>query len=450
MVAQRCPRIILCSSFVCTQSLADIANYWVNTRFFAETAAEKREVWAPTRMKYEDPVSGEEGNFIHYGEVIPDLLIILTIALPYCTISPVQIPFTCAFFVVRYLHFRYKILFWHEPLYESQGELWWFAKDKIVQAMYIYLAIMAWIFLSKGAPFMACGLLLIMHVVYDVSDVIDNRFKPPALSTTSLDEFRQKPGRSCKHALPSVAEMAERCAYAYLPYAYRKDTDKDVRKAIGDIIHLPSNVFSFHNVTFSPRDVWHHPDGDVASGIRSEGNGQDELDGGNAPRHDRDVRNTVRKAQRSAETTTVEEDKTLSKAKSISQIKKIRTAKRKANGPTRQGSGKEQLAQGTTELRQRSIKKNKGLTKIDVAEVAEQDTSINVEVGHPLTRQNTERRRARVKKLRSFLRPPSRRDKLQEAVDTGPLKIHQFKSPVVQEEDGVLRMFLNYVGDGST
>ena len=94
---------------------------------------------------------------INYGTIYPQAILIHVIVLTYSVISPLILVFGTIYFGNAYLVYKYKLLNVYYKPYESRGQAWPIAFDRIVWGIVIFQ-----LFVSSFAAISACTLLLTM------------------------------------------------------------------------------------------------------------------------------------------------------------------------------------------------------------------------------------------------------------------------------------------------
>ncbi|KAL8280604.1 hypothetical protein RQP46_006927 [Phenoliferia psychrophenolica] len=96
---------------------------------------------------------------LNLGTVYPQALLIFTLGLTYSVISPLILPFATLYFGMAYLVYKYKLLFVYYRPYESRGQAWPLAFNRIAWGMIIFQVFMMGLFVVRKA-FLLAGLVL--------------------------------------------------------------------------------------------------------------------------------------------------------------------------------------------------------------------------------------------------------------------------------------------------
>ncbi|KAK4703754.1 calcium permeable stress-gated cation channel, partial [Phenoliferia sp. Uapishka_3] len=96
---------------------------------------------------------------LNLGTVYPQALLIFTLGLTYSIISPLILPFATLYFGLAYLVYKYKLLFVYYRPYESRGQAWPLAFNRISWALIIFQGFMGGLLLVRKA-FLLSGLVV--------------------------------------------------------------------------------------------------------------------------------------------------------------------------------------------------------------------------------------------------------------------------------------------------
>ncbi|GAA6030870.1 hypothetical protein JCM8097_008916 [Rhodosporidiobolus ruineniae] len=133
--------------------LASVVPRAVYALFFTRTPREHAELNAPTQ--------------INLGIVYPQALLIWTLGMTYSIITPIILPFAAIYFGLAYLVYKYRLLFVFYRPYESRGQAWPLAFNRVGTGLFIFQLFMLGLFVTKKA-FLLSGLMipLLLSTVY--------------------------------------------------------------------------------------------------------------------------------------------------------------------------------------------------------------------------------------------------------------------------------------------
>ncbi|GAA5968552.1 hypothetical protein JCM11641_007678 [Rhodosporidiobolus odoratus] len=113
--------------------------------FFTRTPREHAELNAPTMP--------------NLGVIYPQALLIWTLGLTYSIITPIILPFTALYFGLAYLVYKYRFLFVFYRPYESRGQAWPLAYNRVGLALILFQVFMLGLFTVRKA-FLLSGLVI--------------------------------------------------------------------------------------------------------------------------------------------------------------------------------------------------------------------------------------------------------------------------------------------------
>ncbi|GAA6059229.1 hypothetical protein JCM10212_006622 [Sporobolomyces blumeae] len=90
-------------------------------------------------------------SMVNLGVVYPQALLIWTLGLTYSVIMPVILPFTTVYFGLAYLVYKYRFLFVYYRPYESRGQAWPIAFNRVGLALVIFQVFMLGLFTVRKA-----------------------------------------------------------------------------------------------------------------------------------------------------------------------------------------------------------------------------------------------------------------------------------------------------------
>ncbi|KAM0746908.1 DUF221-domain-containing protein [Meredithblackwellia eburnea MCA 4105] len=96
---------------------------------------------------------------LNLGTVYPQALLIFTLGVTYSIITPLILPFTTLYFGLAYLVYKYKLLFVYYRPYESRGQAWPLAFNRIGWGLLIFQVFMLGLFIVRKA-FLLAGLIV--------------------------------------------------------------------------------------------------------------------------------------------------------------------------------------------------------------------------------------------------------------------------------------------------
>ncbi|PWA96639.1 early-responsive to dehydration stress protein (ERD4) [Artemisia annua] len=102
--------------------------FHLKRKFLCKTEGDVKEAWLPSDLGY--------------ATRIPNDLLILTITLCYCVISPLILPFGAVYFGLGWLVFRNQVLKVYVPKYESYGRMWPHMHARILASLLLFQATM--------------------------------------------------------------------------------------------------------------------------------------------------------------------------------------------------------------------------------------------------------------------------------------------------------------------
>ncbi|KAI5477633.1 DUF221 domain containing membrane protein [Pseudohyphozyma bogoriensis] len=104
---------------------------------------------------------------LNLGTVYPQALLIFTLGVTYSIISPLILPFATLYFAMGYLVYKYKLLFVYYRPYESRGQAWPLAFNRIALGLVIFQVFMLGLFTVRKA-FLLSGLMvpLLLSTIY--------------------------------------------------------------------------------------------------------------------------------------------------------------------------------------------------------------------------------------------------------------------------------------------
>ncbi|KAK4048133.1 hypothetical protein OIV83_005003 [Microbotryomycetes sp. JL201] len=102
-------------------------------------------------------------SMVNLGTVYPQALLMFTIGMTYSIISPLVLPFTTLYFGMAYLVYKYKFLFVYYRPYESRGQAWPLAFNRMGWALLIMQLFMFALFTVRKA-FLLSGSLIPLFI----------------------------------------------------------------------------------------------------------------------------------------------------------------------------------------------------------------------------------------------------------------------------------------------
>ncbi|GAA5866760.1 hypothetical protein JCM1840_004257 [Sporobolomyces johnsonii] len=108
-------------------------------------------------------------SMVNLGVVYPQALLVWTLGITYSIITPVILPFTCLYFGLAYLVYKYRFLFVFYRPYESRGQAWPIAYNRVGLALLIFQVFMLGLFTVHKA-FLLAGLMvpLVVSTIYTI------------------------------------------------------------------------------------------------------------------------------------------------------------------------------------------------------------------------------------------------------------------------------------------
>ncbi|GAA5902674.1 hypothetical protein JCM6882_004039 [Rhodosporidiobolus microsporus] len=123
--------------------------------FMTRTPREHAELNAPTQ--------------INLGVVYPQALLIWTLGLTYSIITPLILPFAAIYFGLAYLVYKYRFLFVFYRPYESRGQAWPIAYNRVGMALFIFQIFMLGLFTVRKAFLLSVLMTpLLISTIYTV------------------------------------------------------------------------------------------------------------------------------------------------------------------------------------------------------------------------------------------------------------------------------------------
>ncbi|GAA5824868.1 hypothetical protein JCM11251_005374 [Rhodosporidiobolus azoricus] len=123
--------------------------------FMTRTPREHAELNAPTT--------------VNLGVVYPQALLIWTVGLTYSIITPLILPFAAIYFGLAYLVYKYRFLFVFYRPYESRGQAWPIAYNRVGIALFIFQIFMLGLFTVRKAFLLTVLMVpLILSTIYSI------------------------------------------------------------------------------------------------------------------------------------------------------------------------------------------------------------------------------------------------------------------------------------------
>ncbi|KAM0790961.1 hypothetical protein ACM66B_004266 [Microbotryomycetes sp. NB124-2] len=129
--------------------LATVIPRWFYVAFITRTPRDHAELNRP--------------SMVNLGTVYPQALLMFTIGMTYSIISPLVLPFTTLYFGIAYLVYKYKFLFVYYRPYESRGQAWPLAFNRMGWALLIMQLFMFALFTFRKA-FLLSGSLIPLFI----------------------------------------------------------------------------------------------------------------------------------------------------------------------------------------------------------------------------------------------------------------------------------------------
>ncbi|KAK4055372.1 hypothetical protein OIO90_003210 [Microbotryomycetes sp. JL221] len=129
--------------------LATVIPRWFYVAFITRTPRDHAELNRP--------------SMVNLGTVYPQALLMFTIGMTYSIISPLVLPFTTLYFGMAYLVYKYKFLFVYYRPYESRGQAWPLAFNRMGWALLIMQLFMFALFTVRKA-FLLSGSLIPLFI----------------------------------------------------------------------------------------------------------------------------------------------------------------------------------------------------------------------------------------------------------------------------------------------